>query len=209
MKKIVCALAVGIGLSLMGCPPSDQGQGGGGGGDQQATGTQPTGGDQAATGGDQAATGGGETAPSTPAATKPDLSHVKVGQKYHYTMTNPGAPPMSMVYEVKEVGDNLVKYEISTIMDMGQGPAPVGPPTPQEWKYEVPATTTTTTTAEGPKAEISREKVTVSGIEFDCMVTTVGNSKSWVPATGDIPTFPGIVKTQTDGNTTMELTKVE
>lgn len=209
MKKIVTALAVGIGLSLMGCPPGDQQ--GGGKTDTQATdggaGTQPTdGGEATSTGGE---TTGGETAPATPAATKPDLSHVKAGQKYHYTMTNAGAPPMEMVYEVKEVGDNLVKYEISTIMDMGQGPAPVGPPTPQEWKYEVPADAPATTTAEGPKAEISREKVTISGIEFDCMVVTSGNTKSWIPATGDIATFPGIVKTQTDGNTTMELTKVE
>lgn len=207
MKKIVCALAVGVGLSLMGCPPGDQGAGTGTGTGTEA-GTQPTGTETPTS--TEAGSGGGETAPTAaPAATKPDLSHVKAGQKYHYTMTNPGAPPMEMVYEVKEVGDNLVKYEISTIMDMGQGPAPVGPATPQEWKYEVPAAAPTTTTAEGPKAEISREKVTVSGIEFDCMVTTVGNSKSWVPATGDIPTFPGIIKTQTDGNTTMELTKID
>ncbi len=205
MKKIVSALAVGIALSLMGCPPSDN----------SGQTTPPTDGAAQPTDGAAAPTDGGETAAptgettSTPAATKPDLSHVKAGQKYHYTMTNPGAPPMEMVYEVKEVGDNLVKYEISTIMDMGQGPAPVGPPTPQEWKYEAAPAAATTTTAEGPKAEISREKVTVSGIEFDCMVTTVGNTKSWVPATGDLPTFPGIVKTQTDGNTTMELTKVE
>ncbi|MCO5166883.1 MAG: hypothetical protein M9894_11015 [Planctomycetes bacterium] len=203
MKKILTALVVGIGLTLTGCPGGDTPTGGGG------AAPDATGGD-GATAPDTPATpdNGGDATPAAPTATKPDLSHVTQGQKYHYTLTNPGAPPMSMVYEVTEVGDNLVKYEISTIMDMGQGPAPVGPPTPQEWKYE-PVATTDAAPSDAPKAEISREKVEISGITFDCMVVTSGNSKSWVPATGDLATFPGVVKTQTDGATTMELTKIE
>lgn len=203
MKKIICALAMGVGLSLLqGCPPNEGGAGTG-------TGTAPSGTETPATGTDAPATGTDAPATTTPAATKPDLSHVKVGQKYNYTMTNAGSPPMTMIYEVKEVGDNLVKYTTQMIMDMGQGPAPVGEPNPMEWKHVEAPATTTTTTAEAPKTEITREKVTVSGQEFDCMVITSGNTKTWVPATGDIATFPGLIKTQTDGNTTMELTKIE
>lgn len=198
MKKIICALAMGVGLSLLqGCPPPET---------PTTTGT-----DKPATGTETPTTDATSTeTPAAPAgATKPDLSHVKVGQKYHYTMTNAGAAPMTMIYEVKEVGDNLVKYTTQMIMDMGQGPAPVGEPNPMEWKHVEAPATTPTTTAEGPKADISREKVKVGSQEFDCMVITSGNTKTWVPATGDIPTFPGLIKTQTDGNTTMELTKIE
>jgi hypothetical protein len=195
MKKIICALAMGVGLSLLqGCPPPE-------GGKTDPT-TPPAGGETTT------APAGGETA-APAGATKPDLSHVKVGQKYHYTMTNAGAAPMTMIYEVKEVGDNLVKYTTQMIMDMGQGPAPVGEPNPMEWKHVEAPATTPTTTVEGPKAEISHEKVKVGSQEFDCMVITSGNTKTWVPATGDLATFPGLIKTQTDGNTTMELTKIE
>jgi hypothetical protein len=51
--------------------------------------------------------------------------------------------------------------------------------------------------------------VAVSGHTYHCMVMTMDNTKTWVPATGDIPTFPGLVKQMRDGNVTMELTKVE
>lgn len=199
MKKIVCALAVGVGLSLIGCPPSQPGTGTEGG-------SAPTGnteGGAAPTGGDTAA----------PADDKVDLSHVKVGQKYTYTMSTPGAPPMQMVYEVKEVGPNFVKYTTQSLMDMGQGLAPVGDPQPTEWKYEAPAATTTTPPpADAPKVEQTREKVKVGSMEFHALVTTTGNNKSWTVVSGpnsNIPTFPLILKSQTDGNTTMELTKVE
>jgi hypothetical protein len=130
-KKIVCALAVGVGLSLMGCPP-DSGKTGGttNPSTETKTGTesQPTTTSDSGTTSETPkttdaapATESAPSTPSTPAATKPDLSDVKVGQKYYYTMTNPGAPAMKMVYEVKEVGDSNVKYEITTLMDMGQG----------------------------------------------------------------------------------------
>lgn len=198
MKKIICALAVGIGLSLIGCPPGPSGGEGG-------SGTPPAG------GGDAPATGGGDAAPAA-GDDKVDLSHVKVGQKYTYTMSTPGAPPMQMVYEVKEVGPNFVKYTTQSLMDMGQGLNPVGDPQPTEWKYEAPATTTPTTTTDAPKVEQTREKVKVGSMEFHALVTTTGNNKSWTVVSGpnsNIPTFPLILKSQTDGNTTMELTKVE
>jgi len=198
MKKIICALAVGVGLSLLqGCPPNE-------GSSSNTNTTEATG--PAGTTETSVTT---ETSTTAPAATKPDLSHVKVGQKYHYTMTNAGAAPMTMIYEVKELGDGLVKYTTQMIMDMGQGPAPVGEPNPMEWKHVEAPATTTTTTAEGPKTDITHETITISGVKFDAMVITSGNSKTWVPATGNIPTFPGLIKTQTDGNTSMELTKIE
>lgn len=203
MKKIISALAVGIGLSLIGCPPAPQGS-------DKTPGTDTT---PPAAGTDT--TPPPADAPKTDApAEKLDLAHVKAGQKYTYKMTNAGAPAMEMVYIVKEVGPDFVKYQTQTLMDMGQGLNPVGDPTDApEWKYTPAPATTTTQTTDAPKADIAYEEVTVSGIKFNAMVVTSGNTKSWMSMSGSgkstIPTFPGVLKTQTDGNTTMELVKVE
>lgn len=200
MKKIVTALVVGIGLTLSGCP-----EGGAGGGATSGDTPNQTSGDTPATSDNGGATGG-DAAPA--ASGKPDLSHVKVGQKYTYTMTNPGAPAMAMIYEVTEVGDNVVKYNQSTLMDMGSGLTPVGDPSEQKWEYTVPATTGDAP-ADTPKVETSREKVEVSGHSFDCLVTKMDNTKTWMSMTGNVPTFPGLIRSQVDGNTNMELTKIE
>lgn len=140
---------------------------------------------------------------------EPDLSHVRVGQKYHYTMTTAGAAPMTMIYEVTRVGDNVVNYTTQLIMDMGRGPQPVGEPNPAEWSHVEAPATATAPPASSPRVEITRATVTVSGVVFDCMVITSANTRTWVPATGDVPVFPGLIKTQTDGRTTMELTRIE
>jgi hypothetical protein len=132
----------------------------------------------------------------------PDLSHVKVGQRYTYTMKNEGAPPMQMVYTVRKVEGGTVHYEITTIMDLGQGPQPVGPPTPQEWSHQGGDP------GGDPEGSV-REQVTISGVTFDCLVIVSGESKVWVPMSGSVPTFPGLVKTTTGAASTMELTKVE
>ncbi|MBX3466385.1 MAG: hypothetical protein KF878_05735 [Planctomycetes bacterium] len=141
-------------------------------------------------------------------AQRPDLSHVRVGQVYRYVLTNPGAPPMEMHYQVREVEGLTVRYDISTLLDMGKGLEKVGPPTPQEWRFE-PALFQEPPGQAAERVEITREQVRISGITFDCMVIVSGNSKSWVPATGDVPTFPGLVRAQVDGKTIMELVAIE
>ncbi len=92
-------------------------------------------------------------------------------------------------------------------MDMGQGLQPVGGATPQEWRHqEVAAQLQERADA---KVEVRRERLTVSGTTFDCMVVTSGAHVAWVPATGDVPTFPGIVKATSEGKVTLELVVVE
>lgn len=140
--------------------------------------------------------------------TGPDLSHVHPGQRYRYVMTNPGAPDMQMVFRVVAVEGVMVKYEITTLIDMGQGLQPVGDATPQEWRYEQMGAVVAPPQG-AQKVDTRRESITVSGVRFDCLVTTVGEHSAWVPATGGFPTFPGIVKATTDGKVTMELVAIE
>ncbi len=138
--------------------------------------------------------------PAPPIARRPDLSHVKVGQRYRYRLTTPGTPPMDLIYTVLAVDGLTVKYESSVIMDVGRGPQPVGPPTPQEWRYKAPA---------ADQRRRTPEQVTISGVRFDCMVVTVGTTSTWVPWRGDLPTFPDLLRTTTDGQVTMELVAIE
>lgn len=140
----------------------------------------------------------------------PSLAHVRPGQRYVYTMTNAGAPKMDMIYTVREVGDQLVKYEVSILMDMGQGMAPVGEPTPQEWRYEQAQQLAATPDAPGQgKTETRRERVTISGLTLDCLVVTTGKVICWIPMSGDVATFPGVVKTAQEGQMNLELVRIE
>ena len=136
----------------------------------------------------------------------PDLlKHVKVGQRYTYEMQN----NLKQVWIVKEVGANFVKYEVAMFM----GGNPLGDPIAQEWKYVAPPAGAR---VEAPQADVktSREKVTLGGIEFDCMVSEASGYKSWVtmsPGSDLVWTFPGVLKTiqLSDGSVIMELTKIE
>lgn len=214
-KSIISAIVVGLSLAVVGCPPpadnsSSSTNNPTDGGDTAATGGEGTDGGDATDGGESQPADGGST-DAAPADDNADLSHVKVGQKYVYEMPN----NMQSIWEVTEVGDNMVKYKTTMLMDMGEGPAPVGEPTEQEWTYTKPTGGTTgETTGEAPKT--SREEIEVSGVKFDCLVveSEAGGmkSKSWAsmsPGSDTVPTFPGAIKVMTDGNPTMTLVKIE
>jgi tetratricopeptide (TPR) repeat protein len=138
-----------------------------------------------------------------------DLSHVRVGQRYRYAMQN----KMTSVWTVLEVGEDLVRYELTMLMDMGQGPQPVGDPQEQTWQFIPPQGEA----AGGMPANVktSRGTVTVSGIEFDCLIveSKAGGvlSESWVsmtPGSDDVTTFPGVIKAFMDGTPAMVLVEV-
>jgi hypothetical protein len=206
MKKLLCTLVAASAVGLMGCPPPS-----GGGNNPPATDKAPdtsTPSTDAGTGA-APATEAGKTDAPPPAteAAKPaaaDLSHVKAGQKYHYEMQN----NMQQIWTVDEVTADTVKYKTQMIMNGN----PLGDPQAAEWKWTAPAAATTTATTDQPAAKISREKVTISGTEFDCMVSEANGAKAWVPTKGGEynVTFPGIVKSQmADGSVVMELKKIE
>lgn len=215
-KSIISAIVLGLSLAFVGCPPPS-----GGGStkksDNAAQSPADSGGDAAASpaegGESQPADAGGESGgeSAAPMATDADLSNVKVGQKYIYEMPN----NMTATWEVTEVGKNMVKYKTTMMMDMGQGPQAVGEPTEQTWEYKVPEKTEGGETT-GEKPDISREDVEVSGHKFDCMVveSEAGGvkTKSWMsmtPGSDTVTTFPGIIKSMSDGKPSMTLTKIE
>jgi hypothetical protein len=146
------------------------------------------------------------TRPAGSSAVTTGLAHVRPGQRYTFSLTSPGGPKMEMVYTVKELGEGFVKYETHIVMDMGQGMAPVGEPNPMEWRLD-PAQVVAPQGQD--KVQTTREQVTISGLTFDCLVVTSGNSSTWVPMTGDLPTFPGLIKSRTDGQTTIELVRID
>ena len=135
----------------------------------------------------------------------PDLSHVRVGQRYVYEMQN----NMQQVWTVTEVGADSVKYEISMYMGGNQ----LGDPFRQEWKYTAPAATTVDDLPRGdPKP--THEAVTIGGVEFDCLVSEASGYRSWVsmsPGSDTVWTFPGVIKTVqlSDGAAIMELVAIE
>ncbi|MDC3378862.1 hypothetical protein OAX78_01085 [Planctomycetota bacterium] len=190
MRKITSfLLAGGLTVALLGCPPPSDGT------------------DGATDGGE-----GGETPTSTPAdgegggdapvaSSGPSLDHVSVGQKYKYAMQG----GIEQVWEVTAKADNSVNYTVTTVM----GGNAVGDPQEQVWQYTAPAATTDAPATDAPAAETSREAMTVSGVEFDCLVTTSGENKSWSTMTGDAVTFPGALKVMTGENVVMELTAIE
>lgn len=203
MKKLVSALLVGVALTLMGCPPPAT----------PGTTTPPAGGDAGKTatppaGGDTGTKT--ETPPATPApaaAKSIDLSHLKKGEKFTYVMQG----GVQMVWTITDITpENTVKYTTQSMMDMGQGLAPVGDPTPAEFPHAAPvATTATSTAATPPGTKISREKVKVGDVEFDCMVSETGDTKAYISMQGDLPVFPGCIKSMQGGNAVMELKEVK
>lgn len=141
--------------------------------------------------------------PSRPRA-GPDLSHVRVGQRYVYELQN----RMQQVWTVREVGPDFVKYDFALLL-CGE---PLGDPTAQEWRHYAPPEGTTPTPS--PDLKRSRERVQVSGIEFDCLVTEASGYRSWAtmtPGSDTVWTFPGVLKTVQlgDATTIMALVRVE
>jgi hypothetical protein len=205
MRKTLSTLMVcGLSFALLGCPPS---------GDKKGTDTPPAtdkDGDKPADGdkpvdskpadGDKpmdepADAGGGE-------AQKVDLSHVKVGQKYHYHMNNAGME-MDQVWEVTEMTDSEVKYNLTTIMN-GK---PLGEPTALSWS--IPKPVASDAPADPNAKPPAEESITVAGKEWECWVIESAGTKSWCPKKGKLGTFPPIVKSMKGDQVTNELTKIE
>jgi hypothetical protein len=200
IKKSLGALLVGVALTLMGCPPPAPPSG-------DAGKTNPPPATDTKTGGTTAPATGDTPAATPPAAAKGiDLSHLKKGEKFTYVMQG----GVQMVWTITDIVGTTVKYTTQSMMDMGQGLAPVGDPTPSEFPHAAPVATTATTTAAAPAGtEITREKVKVGNVEFDCMVSKSGDTKSYIAMQGDQAVFPGCIKSMQGDKAVMELTKIE
>jgi hypothetical protein len=133
------------------------------------------------------------------AAVAVGISHVKVGQRYHFHMNNIGTE-LDQVWEVTAIGDDEIKYNLTTIMD---GKA-LGNPTALTWAVPAPAVSTKLD-PKGKPVEFKEETVTIAGREWNCYVIENNGYTSWCPK----ESFPAVVRTLKDGVFTSELTRIE
>jgi hypothetical protein len=131
----------------------------------------------------------------------PDLSHVRVGQKYHYRL-NTGGMDLDQIWEVTAIDGNGIKYDLTTIMN---GRA-LGEPTALLW---VQPKALPNAPAVPKRKALRTEAITVAGKEWDCWVVESAGTKSWCPKLGDLGTFPPVVKSLRGDQVTMELVKIE
>lgn len=199
LRKIgIIAACLTLAVSLTGCPEGTEKKTDGG-----------TPGTETKTGEGGTTEGGTDAAPA--ASTKPDLAHVKVGQKYTYEMQG----GMQQVMEVKEKTDEKVTYTTTTIMNGN----PVGEPQTQTFPM-APAAPAGDAPATPPPApamkELGRETVDIGGVKLNIrkIETEAGGMKSetWQVVNGadsEVVTFPMYTKILSGGNVTMELKKIE
>ena len=122
------------------------------------------------------------------------LDHVRPGQRYVYDMTASGMA-LRQIYEVVAVEGRRVKCQLRMLMQMpGETEfTEQGDPTPYDWELP-PADAGAQAPEATPEVTTRREKVTLAGKEWDCMVTETQGTTVWVPMKGDQPTFPPYLK---------------
>ena len=203
MKKTILSLvAVGLSLTLLGCPPPE----GEDSGKTDGETTKPADGDDGEAG-DGGETDGGEAA----GGGDPDISHVKAGQDYVFE-SKAGGVTSKMIYRVKDVTDGVITYETVMVVDMG-GEMKEMPGAEAKWPMKVEGEAT----GEAPKVEskdLGEEKIKVGDMEFTCKVTeteTSGmKSKVWVPMKpAGVMTFPPMIKSETTGAAESMMTLIE
>ena len=197
-KSILSLVAVGLSLTLLGCPPPE-------GGETKTDGdatSKPADGDDKGTEGDAGGEGdsGGETAP---ASSDPDISHVQVGQQYVYDMVAAGTK-MQMVYKIKDITDGVITYETVTVMEIA-GEMKEMPGAEAKWGEKVDAPVGDAPATENKSKDLGTESVKVGDMDFNCKVmeTTVegaGTTKTWSPMKPDgVMTWPMMTKSEKIG----------
>lgn len=140
-----------------------------------------------------------------------DLAHVKVGQRWVYSLQG---GQMEMVWQVKAIDAKAgrVQYTTQVHMDMGQGKQPIGDPQDQEWVFS-PMAQGPGPAVPGVEVEQKRRRMKVGALELDCMVVhsevSGTTAETWIPMAGDHPTFPGLARSASNGAVVMELVRVE
>ena len=128
--------------------------------------------------------------PSSALPAGPDLSHVRVGQRYVFSM-NASGTEMQMIFEVTGVTQVSVSYLTRTLMKMpGQSKlSQVGDPTPAEVNYAAGDSSHS-------NVRQTRETIQAAGEAWDCIVYEVDGSRTWVPQRNGQATWPPCVKIQ-------------
>ncbi len=131
-----------------------------------------------------------------------DLSHVKVGQKYHYHMVKKGKD-LDMVWAVDAISATEVKYT----MRMRAGKNPWVEPVSLTWPIPAPRSPSDRVQADATPVVT----VQAGGRSWDCWIRDLneGKRKTWIPQKNGLGTFPPYVKQTMGGKVTAELLKIE
>lgn len=141
-----------------------------------------------------------EVDPAPPPAVEPerarpvtvDLSHVVPGQRYVYAMSTQEME-LEQTYEVLEVTDGAVscRIHLKAKLPGASELTPQGEPTTFKWEAplgrpagEQPA----------PEFEQREETIEAAGRSWDCLVTEISGTRSWVPVKGGVVTFPEFIR---------------
>lgn len=100
-------------------------------------------------------------------------------------------------YEVITVGDDAATYKM-TMLDKDGEPMAGAEPTETEVKFETPEVTDTG--ADAPEVETTEETITVEAGEFECTVTEMSGTKTWMSTK-----YPGLLVKMEGASNTMEL----
>jgi hypothetical protein len=151
-------------------------------------------------------------APTPPGEEGPDLSHVRVGQRYTFHLDQAGSQA-DMVWEVRRVGAGRVDYAVSMI----KNGTSLGEPGEASWSIASPpppAPHTHDPEEEQPrpaasKAKVSYEELKLGGRTWRARLTVSEDVRTWTAVAGEIDTFPPLLKQEKSGVVTTVLTKVE
>jgi hypothetical protein len=110
------------------------------------------------------------------------LAHVKVGQRYVYTIST-AQHEMTMVQEVVSIGGPEVRFAQTYVNDTGTMPCR------EERHFRVP----------GELLEkippLRTDRLWIAGLgERECLVWVMGELEIWAASVDGKPTFPGLVK---------------
>jgi hypothetical protein len=124
------------------------------------------------------------------------LSHVKVGQRYTFSTTL-GEMVNEEVWHVAEVNPGHVRYLTTTRVKQGERTLMEQVDDDySDWRWGGRPVLEAGALAMA-KGSQSRKTLEVSGKRFDCVVTLIHETESWVVVKGDLETFPAMVKAGT------------
>jgi HEAT repeat protein len=137
---------------------------------------------------------------STEPAKGADLSHVKVGQVYSYTLEASGTK-MQMNYIVETVDDTRVTYVTETIVAGNSAKSPAA-------TWVIPQAKGGPQATPAPNVKTRFEAYEFEGESWEVQVVEANGTTTWIPLKGGVPTFPPFFKTESP-SMKMKLVKLE
>lgn len=128
-----------------------------------------------------------------------DLSHVKAGQVYVYSL-EAGGTKMEMRYVVEKVAETSVTYSIETVVAGHVTKSPAS-----TWELVQPKAGVER--APAPDVKTRYEAYEFDGKSWETMVVESNGITTWIPLKGGAPTFPPLFKSE--GPSKMQLVEIK